>query len=158
MRRWHLDNTTFFVFPKCVILKRENGRVISQHMIFFYHSMKMVLQSEHMGYNPIFLVTSSHFATLRWFDLHTHIKDFGFCIIRCHLHCKRWLHYTPLLGVVRGFHRESWMESILPSKGSHRLGFSWVGWVVSPLSPPLSYPLIATHLLFCLYYVTSFLM
>ena len=27
MRRRHLDNTTFFVFPKCVILKRENNQV-----------------------------------------------------------------------------------------------------------------------------------
>ena len=24
-RRWHLGNTTFFVFPKCVILKGENN-------------------------------------------------------------------------------------------------------------------------------------
>jgi hypothetical protein len=29
MRRRHLDNTTLFVFPKCVILKREKSVVLS---------------------------------------------------------------------------------------------------------------------------------
>ena len=29
MRRRHLDNTTSFVFPKCVILKRENNILVA---------------------------------------------------------------------------------------------------------------------------------
>ena len=33
MRRQHLDNTTFFVFPKRVILKRENTVTQAQQLI-----------------------------------------------------------------------------------------------------------------------------
>ena len=39
------------------------------------------------------------------------------------------------------------MEAILSFKGSCRLGSSWMGWVVSPLSPSFSTSSVATFLL-----------
>ena len=33
MRRQHLDNTTFFVFPKCVIPKTEKYKIIFLHIV-----------------------------------------------------------------------------------------------------------------------------